>query len=127
MGAGDGADARRRPVGDAERLVQVQVADVAAEPTGSGHADEGVEVGAVDVDLAAVGVDDVADLADALLEHAVRRRVGDHEGRQPVGVLVGLGPKSSTSTLPCWSQATTTTRMPAMTAEAALVPWAEPG
>ena len=41
-------------VGDAERLVQVEVADVGAEPAGPGDADEGVEVGAVDVHLAAV-------------------------------------------------------------------------
>ena len=41
-------------VGDAERLVQVEVAHVGAEATGLGHADEGVEVGAVDVHLAAV-------------------------------------------------------------------------
>ena len=69
------------------------MADVAAEPPRPSHPDEGVEVGAVDVDLAAVGVDDVADLADALLEHAVGRRVRHHERGQPVGVLVGLGPE----------------------------------
>ena len=91
---GDRADAgSAAAVGDAERLVQVQVADVAAEPAGPGHADQRVEVGAVDVDLAAVLVHDVADLDDPGLEHAVGRRVGDHEGGQPVAVLVGLGPE----------------------------------
>ena len=45
-------------VGDAERLVQVEVADVGAEPAGLGQADERVEVGAVDVHLPAGVVDD---------------------------------------------------------------------
>ena len=49
-------------VRDAEGLVQVQVADVGADVAGAAEADLGVEVGAVHVDLAAVGVDDLADL-----------------------------------------------------------------
>ena len=40
-------------VRDAERLVQVQVRDVAAEVAEPGVAEQRVEVGAVDVDLAA--------------------------------------------------------------------------
>jgi hypothetical protein len=75
-------------VGDAERLVQVQVADVAAEPAGAGDADQRVQVGAVDVDLAAVLVHEVADLGDPLLEHPVRGRVGDHEHGEVL--VVGL-------------------------------------
>ena len=56
---GDRADAGpAAAVGDAERLVQVEVADVGAEVAGLGEADEGVEVGAVDVHLAAGVVDD---------------------------------------------------------------------
>ena len=115
-------------VGDAEGLVQVEVADVGAERAGPGQADEGVEVGAVDVHLAAGVVHERADLADALLEHAVGRGVGDHRarpGRSPCSAT--LARRSSRSTLPSSSQATTTTRMPAMTALAALVPWAEAG
>ena len=51
---GDRADAgAAAAVRDAERLVQVEVADVGAEAPGLGQADEGVEVGAVDVHLAA--------------------------------------------------------------------------
>src|SRR6202022_2148387 len=40
------------PVRDAKRLVQVQVADIAAEPAGAGESDQRVEVRAVDVHLA---------------------------------------------------------------------------
>ena len=109
-------------MGDAEGLVQVEMAHVATEPARAGDADEGVEVGAVDVHLAAVLVDEVADLRDALLEHPVGGRVGDHERGEVGAVLVTLASRSSTSTLPSSSQATTTTRIPAMTADAALVP-----
>ncbi len=66
-------------VGDAEGLVQVEVADVGAEAAGLRRADERVEVGAVEVHLAARGVHELADLTDALLEHAVRGGVRDHQ------------------------------------------------
>ena len=69
-------------VGDAERLVQVQVADVGAEVAGAAQPDLRVHVGAVHVHLAAVLVDDVAHLGDRLLEDAVRRRVRDHQRRE---------------------------------------------
>src|SRR5207245_9918453 len=77
-------------VGNAEGLVQVQVADVGADVTGPREADLRVHVGAVHVDLAPVLVDDLADLADRLLEDAVRRRVRDHERAQVVGVRLRL-------------------------------------
>ena len=62
----DGADAgAAAAVGDAERLVQVEMADVGAELAGLGQPDHRIEVCAVDVDLPAVLVHDLADLADA--------------------------------------------------------------
>ena len=39
----------------------------------------GIHVGSIHVDLAAVVMNDLADLVDALLIHAVRAGVGDHE------------------------------------------------
>ena len=61
----DRADARAAAaVRDAEGLVQVQVRDVGAEPAGPGQADQRVEVGAVDVDLAAGVVHGRADVGD---------------------------------------------------------------
>ncbi len=77
-------------VRDAERLVQVQVRDVGAELAGLREADERVEVGAVDVDLAAGVVHEPADLPDRLLVHAVRRGVGDHQRRDVLAVLAEL-------------------------------------
>ena len=67
------------------------MADVGADEAGRSQADLGVEVGAVHVHLAAVGMDDGADLADRFLEHAVGRRVGDHQAGQVVLVGFGLG------------------------------------
>ena len=88
----DRSDARPTPaVRNAERLVQVQVADVAAELARPCHAHQGVEVGPVDVDLTTGVVDGRADLGDVVLEHPVGRWVGDHQGGQCVGVLGDLG------------------------------------
>ncbi len=88
----DRADARAAAaVGDAERLVQVEVRHVGAEAARAGQADHGVEVGAVEVHLPAGVVHRGADLADGLLEHAVGGRVGDHERGQVLTVLVDLG------------------------------------
>ena len=123
----DRADARAAAaVRDAERLVQVEVRDVAAELARAGRSPtQRVEVGAVDVDLAAGVVHERAELGDGVLVDAVRRRVGDHDRGEVVGVLrrswrAGRRGRRCRRS----SQATTTTRMPAITAEAALVPCA---
>ena len=88
----DRADARAAAaVRDAEGLVQVEVRDVAAELARLGVAEQRVEVGAVDVDLAAVVVDDLAQVGDGVLVGAVRRRVGHHDRGQVVGVRLALG------------------------------------
>ena len=75
---------------DAEGLVQVHVADIGADIARTSEADQRVEVGAVEIDLAAMLMNERADVARAFLEHAMRRRVGDHQRREPVGVLLGL-------------------------------------
>ena len=66
------------------------MADVRADVGGTAEADLRVHVRAVHVDQAAVLMHDRADVPDALLEDAVRGRVGDHEGGQVVFVLGGL-------------------------------------
>ena len=77
-------------MGDAEGLVQVEMRHVRAELSGQAQPEQGVEIGAVHVDLAAGLVDHVADLDDGLLEHAVRGGVCDHQRRQVVGMGLGL-------------------------------------
>ena len=100
-------------VRDAERLVQVQVADVGADVARPAEPDLRVHVGAVHVHLPAVLVNDLADLPDRLLEHAVRRRVGHHQrGERVCDAASALARRSATSMLPCASLATGTTCMP---------------
>ena len=77
----DGADAgTAAAVGDAEGFVQVQVAHIRAKVGGATQPHLGVHVGPVHVHLAAVGVDDVADLPNARLKHPVGGGIGDHQG-----------------------------------------------
>jgi hypothetical protein len=88
----DRSDARpAAAVGDAERLVQVEVRHVAAEDAGLGMAEQRIEVGAVDIHLSPVAVDDVAQLGDAVLVHAVSRGIRHHDGREVVVVGLALG------------------------------------
>ena len=114
-------------VRDAEGLVQVEVADIRAEIAGPGQPDLRVQVGAVEIDLTAMGVHDVANVANAPFEDAVRRGIGDHHGREIVRMLLGLGRQVLDVDVACASQATTTTFMPAICADAGLVPCAEDG
>src|SRR6266481_8526173 len=76
---------------NAERLVQIEMADIGAVIAGPRQADLCVHVGAVEIDLSAMLVDDVADIADMLLEHAVGRGIGDHDGGEVIRMLFGLG------------------------------------
>ncbi len=57
---------------NAERLVQIDVADIGAEFGGPAHADLRVQVRAVHINLAAVLMNDFAYFFDGLLKHTVR-------------------------------------------------------
>ena len=100
-------------VRDAEGLVQVEVADVGADSRRAAEADQRVHVRPVHVDLSAVLVHDLADLADRLLEDAVGGRIGDHAGREPVAAASASARKSWQSTLPSPPPAPGTTLIPA--------------
>ena len=63
----------------AEGLVEVQMGDVAAVVAGPTESDLGVHIGTVEVYLTARLVHELAHVADRLLEHAVRRGIGDHQ------------------------------------------------
>ncbi|MPL94939.1 hypothetical protein SDC9_41102 [bioreactor metagenome] len=69
---------------DGEGLVQVEMADVAADLSGLHQANERVHVRAVDIDLAAVFMGDLAHPLHRLLEDAMGRGIGDHAGGQSV-------------------------------------------
>ena len=59
-------------VGNAERLVQIQVTDIRAEFRKLAQAYECVHVGAIQIDLTAVFVHEAADLLDRSFKNAVR-------------------------------------------------------
>ena len=65
-------------VGNAEGLVQVEVADVRAEVSRPAQSHLRIHVGAIHVNLAAVLMDDGAYFLDSLFENAVRGRIGHH-------------------------------------------------
>ena len=64
---------------------------VGAELARLRQTDHRIQVGPVEIDLPARAMDKVADVGDAILEHSMRRRVGDHQCAEVVAVLVDLG------------------------------------
>src|SRR6476660_246773 len=69
------------PMGDAERLMQIEVAYVCANVAWPCQSHERIHVGAVEIHLATVCVRDRADLVHRLLEYAVGRWVRNHACR----------------------------------------------
>ena len=78
-------------VRNAEGLVQIQMRNVAAELPRCRQPDHRVHVGAIHIDLAAMRMHDFTDFTHMRFEHAVRRRIGDHDRGKVSGVPVGLG------------------------------------
>ena len=74
-------------VRNAERLVQIQMRHIGAELSWRRKSDHRIHVSAIDIDLAAIGMDDFAKVANTFFEHAMRRRIGDHDRRQPRPML----------------------------------------
>ncbi len=123
---GDGAGAGTAgAVRAGERLVDVVVHHVDAEIAGPGDAENGVHVGAVEIDQAARRVHQLGDGRDLLVEQAERVRIGNHEhGRAVVelGLEVVEIDQAAGSLL-----LMATASNPAMAALAGLVPWALSG
>ena len=92
--------------------MRVEVHHVGAEIAGPRDAQNGVHVGAVEIDQSAGVVHQLGDVADLPVEHAQRVGVGDHEhGR----LLVELrAARSSRSTNPAGVLLTVTASKPAM-------------
>ena len=71
--------------------MQIEMADVGAVIAGPRQADLRVQVGPIQINLSAMAVHDLADLADMLLEHPVSGGIGDHDGGEFPGMLRRLG------------------------------------
>src|SRR6266850_1411812 len=78
-------------VRNAEGFVEIEVADIGTHVAGAAETHLGVHIRAVHVDLAAVRMNDVANLTDGGFENAVSGRVGDHERGEVVFMRVGFG------------------------------------
>ena len=68
-------------MGDAECLMEIEVADVSSIHAWLAQTNLGIEVGAIEIDLAAMFVHHVAELANAGFKHAVGRGVSHHQRR----------------------------------------------
>src|ERR1043165_5571720 len=77
-------------VRDAEGLVEIEMANVGADIARAAETDLRIHVRTVHVNLAAVRVNDFANLTDSGFENAVGGRIGDHERGEVVLVRVGL-------------------------------------
>ena len=82
-------------MGNAERFVQIEMTDVGSDISGPRQPDKCVEIGAVEIDLAAMGMCNVADLHHRFFEHAMGRGVGDHARCKPARVFFGLSAEIS--------------------------------
>ena len=75
---------------NAESFVEIQMAHIGSEITRTAQADLRVHVGAVHVNLATSAVDYFANVADALLEHAMGRGIGHHDRSEVFTVEIGF-------------------------------------
>ena len=92
-----------------------------------GKADLGIHVGAVHIDLAAILVDDPANILDALFEHAMRRRIGYHQCGKLLLVRFGFRAKIVHIDVPACVRFNNIDSHPGHIALAGFVPCAEAG
>mmetsp|Transcript_33850 Transcript_33850/g.81840 ORF Transcript_33850/g.81840 Transcript_33850/m.81840 type:complete len:399 (+) Transcript_33850:905-2101(+) len=77
-------------MGDAERFVQIKMADVSADDPGTGQTNLRVHIRSIHVNLSPCLVNHIYNLHDLLLEHAERRGIRDHERRHVLPMLLHL-------------------------------------
>ena len=65
-------------VRNAESLVQIEMADIRAVVAGARQSDLRVEIGTIQINLSAVGVNEVTNGPYRGLEYPVRRGIGNH-------------------------------------------------
>src|SRR6266446_10417062 len=75
---------------DAKGLVEIEMPDIGAIYARLCQADLCVEVGAVEIDLSAVGMNATANLANRGFENAMRGWISDHDCGEVAGILLCL-------------------------------------
>src|SRR5262249_24385767 len=78
---------------DAKGLVEIEMPDIGAICARLCQADLRVEVGAVEIDLSAVGMNDAANLANRGFENAMGGGISDHDWGKRAGLLLCLLPQ----------------------------------
>jgi hypothetical protein len=73
---------------DAKGFVEIEVADVSAEMSGSSHANEGIEIGPIEIHLTTGIVNCSADFPDCFFENPMGGWVRDHECGEGFAVLL---------------------------------------
>ena len=101
--------------------------DVRADLARFGQPDHRIQIGPVQIDLTAEFMGDIADFAHRFLEHPMGRGIGDHAGRQTLARRLGLGAEILQINVAVLGTFHHTTSIPAICAEAGLVPWAFTG
>ena len=74
-------------------FMQIEMADVRAKIPRPTESDLRIHVSPIQIDLSTVLVDQLAYLANSLLENPVGTRISHHEGRQIFSMQRGLGPQ----------------------------------
>ena len=80
----------RRPHAETKTSVQIEMADVGPVIARTSQTYLRIEIGAVDINLSAMRMDDLANPSNRRLKHAVCRRIGDHDRCKPICDLFGL-------------------------------------
>src|SRR5262249_38824583 len=75
---------------DAKGFVEIEMPNIGAVSARPCKADLRVEVGAVEIDLSAVGMNDAANFANRGFENAVRGGISDHRRSELAGILLRL-------------------------------------
>ena len=75
---------------NAKGLVQVQMRNISAKFARCCAAHQGIQIGAIQVDLATMFMDHIAYFPDIFFENTMGGWIGDHQGTQVVRVFCGL-------------------------------------
>ena len=76
---------------NAKRFMQIHVAHISAQFGGPHQTNLCIEICAIQINLPAMSVDDVADINDALFINTVGGRIRNHQCRQIGAMQLGLG------------------------------------
>src|ERR1700730_6445197 len=75
-------------VRDTKSLMQIQVTNIRTKVSRTAESNKRIHIRPVHIDLAPMAMDYLAELPDSLFEDTMGRRIGDHQGAEPSGILI---------------------------------------